>query len=79
MIALVERVARGGNEPQPVTREQLREAAAKPKPGRPKSFVFNYRPDSKAFSLKLNFRKAQVPKEEIISALERILDDLRKS
>jgi ParB family transcriptional regulator, chromosome partitioning protein len=77
MIALVERVARGAADPQPVTREQLREATAKPKPGRPKAFVFNYRPDNKAFSLKLNFRKAQVPKDEIISALERILEDLK--
>jgi len=78
MIALIERVSRQASDPQPVTREQLREAAAKPKPGRPKAFVFQYRPESKAFTLKLNFRKAQVPKEEIITALERILDDLRK-
>jgi ParB family chromosome partitioning protein len=77
MIGLVERVARGVSDPQPVTREQLRDAASKPKPGRPKAFVFNYRPENKAFSLKLNFRKSQVPKDEIISALERILEDLR--
>jgi ParB family chromosome partitioning protein len=77
MIGLVERVARSASDPQPVTREQLRDAASKPKPGRPKAFVFNYRPENKAFSLKLNFRKSQVPKDEIISALERILEDLR--
>jgi ParB family chromosome partitioning protein len=79
MIALIERVSRqGAPEPQPVTREQLREATAKPKPGRPKAYVFQYRPDNKAFTLKLNFRKSQVPKDEIIAALERILDDLRQ-
>jgi len=78
MIALVERVARQGTSEVPVTREQLREAVVKPKAGRPKAFVYQYRPDNKAFSLKLNFRKAQVPKEEIISALERILEDLRR-
>lgn len=78
MIALVERVARQGSEEPTVTREQLRGATAKPKPGRPQAFVYQYRPDNKAFSLKLNFRKAQVPKEEIISALEGILATLRK-
>lgn len=78
MIELVERVARHGASDAPVTRETLREASStKPKPGRPKAFVYQYRPDNKAFSLKLNFRKAQVPRDEIISALERILDELR--
>ena len=30
-----------------------------------------------AISLKLNFRKADVPKNEVISALEAIIKDLR--
>ena len=48
------------------------------KPGRPKAFVFNYRAPTKAFSLKLNFRKSQVEKTEIISALEHIIESLRR-
>ena len=53
---------------------QIRKAKA----GRPKAYVFQYRPPNKAFSLKLNFRKADVPADEVIAALEGIIDDLRK-
>jgi hypothetical protein len=40
--------------------------------------VFNYRPPTKAFKLHLSFAKSQVDRGEIISALEAILQDLRK-
>jgi hypothetical protein len=80
MIALVERLTRDGGGAA-VTREQARKVAAKAKPkvGRPKAFVFNYRPAEKTFSLKLQFKKAKVDKKEVISALEGIIADLRKS
>jgi ParB family chromosome partitioning protein len=80
MIALVERLTRDGGGAA-VTREQARKVAAKAKPkvGRPKAFVFNYRPAEKTFSLKLQFKKAEVDKKEVISALEGIIADLRKS
>ena len=54
-----------------MTRESLR--AGKKKVGRPKAFVFQYKAPTKAFSLKLNFRKSDVPKDEVISALEAII------
>jgi ParB family transcriptional regulator, chromosome partitioning protein len=73
MIALVERLSRNGA----VTRQQAREAVSKPRTGRPRNFTFNYRPPTKDFSLQLRFRKSQVEREEVISALERILDQLR--
>lgn len=76
MIALIERVSRQAAGEQPVTRDQLR-AGKKAKAGRPKAYVFQYRPPSKAFSLKLNFRKSDVPAEEVIQALEGIIDELR--
>jgi ParB family chromosome partitioning protein len=75
MIALVEKIASQGG----ATRQQLREAAAKPKPGRPKHYVFAFRPESKAFNLKLSFNKGRASREEVIDALEAILRDLRKS
>src|SRR5205823_15091943 len=53
MTALVEKIASQGG----ATRQQLREAAAKPRPGRPKHYVFAYRPPTKAFNLKLSFTK----------------------
>lgn len=75
MTALIEKIASQGG----ATRQQLREAAAKPKAGRPKHFVFAYRPPTKAFNLKLNFAKSRVSKDEVIEALEGIIKDLRKS
>jgi ParB family chromosome partitioning protein len=75
MVALIERVSRQASGDQPVTREALK--AGKKKVGRPKAFVFRYKPPTKAFSLKLNFRKSDVPKDEVISALEGIIAELR--
>jgi ParB family chromosome partitioning protein len=75
MTALVERLASQGG----VTRQAAREATAKPKPGRPKHFVFAFRPPTKAFNLKLSFNKGRASREEIIETLESILRDLRKA
>jgi ParB family chromosome partitioning protein len=74
MVALVERIAREGG----VTREVVRKEAAKPKPGRPKAYVFTYKPPTKAFKLQLRFSKSSVERNEVISALEAIIEDLRK-
>jgi hypothetical protein len=75
MTALVEKIAAQGG----ATRAEVRQDLAKPKPGRPKAFVFNYRPQNKAFNLKLKFRKGSVPKQEVIEALEAIIEELRSS
>ena len=75
MTALVEKIAGQGG----ATRQQLREAAARPKPGRPKHYVFAYRPPTKAFNLKLSFTKSRATRDEIIDALEAILRELRKT
>ena len=73
MTALIEKLAGQGG----VTREKLREATAKPQAGRPKHFVFAFRPPTKAFNLKLSFAKARVSRDEVIDALEAIIRDLR--
>lgn len=75
MTALIEKIASQGG----ATRQQVREAVAKTKPGRPKHFTFAYRPPTKLFNLKLSFTKARVSREEVIDALEGILRDLRKA
>ena len=59
--------------------EQVRQATAKPKAGRPKHYVFAFRPPTKAFDLKLVFAKSRVNREEVIEALEGILRELRKA
>jgi len=75
MTALVKKLASQGG----VTRQQMREAAAKPKAGRPKHYVFAFRPPTKLFNLKLSFNKSRASRDEIIDALEAILRDLRKA
>ena len=75
MTALIEKMTSQGG----VTRQQLRDAAAKPKAGRPKHYVFAYRPTTKAFNLKLSFAKSRASRDEVIDALEAILRELRKA
>jgi ParB family chromosome partitioning protein len=75
MTALVEKIASQGG----MTRQALRQAVARPKSGRPKHYVFAFRPPNKSFNLKLSFAKARVNQDEIIDALEAIIRELRKS
>src|SRR5437660_9411053 len=53
MTALVEKIASQGGD----TRQQVREAAARPKPARPKQYLFGVRPPTKAFDPKLSLYK----------------------
>ncbi len=80
MVAFVEQLTRSGGT---ATREQARAVAARQgdrqKPARPKAFVFKYVPPAKSFNLNLKFRKSQVEREEIISALTEIIEELRRA
>jgi ParB family transcriptional regulator, chromosome partitioning protein len=76
MTALVEKLASQGSSGP--TRQQLRDAVRKPKAGRPKHYIFAYRPPTKAFNLKISFAKSRASRDEIIDALEAIIRDLRK-
>jgi ParB family chromosome partitioning protein len=75
MLALVERLAGQGG----ATRQDVRKETARPKPGRPKAFVFAFRPPTKSFALRLSFKKSRVDKSEIIEALENIIRELRSA
>ena len=75
MVALIEKISRDGG----ATREQVRQETARPKPGRPKAYVFSYRAPTKAFKLQLRFSKARVDRDEVIHALEGIIQELRKN
>ncbi len=77
MVALVEELAKAG--PGRATREQARKVAAfRPvKIGRAKPYVFQYRPDNKSFNLRLQFRRSDVDRSEVIAALEAIIRELR--
>jgi len=73
MVALVEKLAGQGN----TTRQTARQETAKAKAGRPKAYVFTFKPTTKAFDLRLSFRKSKVDPGEIIEALENIIRELR--
>ncbi len=77
MIALVERLQQGG-----ATRQEARRIAHETKGragrGRPRHFVFRYQPPDKSFTVSLAFKKAHVPREEIIRTLQVILEELRR-
>ena len=75
MLALVEKLAGQGA----ATRQAVRAETSKPKVGRPKSYVFAFKPPTKAFDLRLSFRKPKVEPSEIIEALENIIRELRAS
>jgi hypothetical protein len=75
MLALVEKLAGQGNS----TRQAARTETAKAKPGRPKAYVFAFKPPTKAFDLRLSFKKSKVEPSEIIAALENIIRELKAS
>ncbi|MGH9408222.1 MAG: ParB/RepB/Spo0J family partition protein [Vicinamibacterales bacterium] len=75
MVALVEKIAADGG----ATRDAVRKETARPKAGRPKHYVFAFRPPTKAFNLKLSFSKGRASREDVIEALESILHELRHS
>jgi ParB family transcriptional regulator, chromosome partitioning protein len=76
MVALVERLQKEGS-----TRQDARRIAREEQPrvarGRPRHFVFRFQPREKSFNLSLQFKKSQVPKEEIIRTLQGIIRELQ--
>jgi ParB family chromosome partitioning protein len=63
------------------TRDQARRIAKESKgkasgKGRAKPYVFRYQPREKSFTLSLQFRKADVPREELVRTLQAILAEL---
>jgi ParB family transcriptional regulator, chromosome partitioning protein len=63
------------------TRQQMRTAlkpVQKPARGRPRNFVFKYQPKEKTFSLALQFKRSEVPREEVVRALQSIIEDLMR-
>jgi len=74
MVALITKISTD----HATTRQDVRRLTKTSKTGRPKPYVFTFRPPSKAFSLRLSFRKSSVPNEEIISVLQEMIDDLRQ-
>jgi hypothetical protein len=56
-------------------RERQEEKSAGP---RPQPFIFNYRPESEAFRLRIQFRKSNVSRDELIDTLRNLLEMLEQ-
>ena len=76
MVALIERLQNEGTTRQEARR--IRKESKGRAKGRPRAYVFRYQPREKTFSLALQFRKSQVPREEIVRALQSIIEDLMR-
>jgi ParB family chromosome partitioning protein len=73
MLEALDRIIRGGLTRDEARRERLDEKAAGP---RPQPFIFNFQPDSEAFRLRIQFRKSNVSRQELIETLHAILESL---
>lgn len=76
MIELLEEVARRGLNRDDL-RQRLRRGGDKGKGGRRRPYVFRFKAPDKSYSLALTFRQSEVDRGDLISALEKIIGDLR--
>jgi len=76
MLEMFARILQGG-----LTRDEARKERADEKAGvqRPQPFIFHYEPENEAFKFRLQFKKSQVSREELIRTLREILAQLEGS
>jgi ParB family chromosome partitioning protein len=78
MKALLEKAARQGLTRDDLRRDQ-RSAAGKRVAARRKPYVFRFKAPDKRYDLQLSFRQSTVDRDDLIQALEQILEELRTS
>jgi ParB family chromosome partitioning protein len=78
MVVLIEQLQREGATRQTARRIAKEGKAKTQAKGRPQNYTFRYQPKEKSFSLSLQFRKSQVPRDEIVRALQTIIADLTR-
>lgn len=76
MTALVHRLQRAGTTRAEARRLTRDHPTARAK-GRPRHFVFKYEPRGERFALTLRFKRAEVPRRDVIATLESILERLK--
>ena len=69
--------AEGGAASADLARERKEEAA--PVKGRPRHFAFRWAAPEKTFAVQIRFRKARASKDEVISALRSLLQQLESA
>jgi ParB family chromosome partitioning protein len=70
MLESVHRIAQGGMTRDEARRERQEEKNSGP---RPQPFIFNYHPENEAFRLRIQFRKSNVSRGELIDTLRNLL------
>ena len=75
MLEMVHRIAQGGLTRDEARRERQEEKNAGP---RPQPFIFNYRPETEAFKLRIQFRKSNVSRGELIGTLRNLIEMLEQ-
>lgn len=73
MMEAAKRIAAGKLTRDEARQERREEKNAGP---RPQPYLFNFRPIDGSFNLRLQFRKSQVSRDELIATLRHILDEL---
>jgi len=76
MREMVQRIAQGGLTRDEARKARQEESAAEP---RPQPFIFQFGPQGGDFRLRIQFRKSQVSREELISALRAALAELESN
>jgi len=75
MVEAVQRIAQAGLTRDEARRERQDEKNAGP---RPQPFIFNYRPENSAFRVRIQFRKSNVSRDELIGTLRNLLEMLEQ-
>jgi uncharacterized protein YllA (UPF0747 family) len=70
---MVQRIAQGGLTRDEARKARQEETASAP---RPQPFLFDYRAHDDSFHMRMQFRKSQVTREELASALRTILREI---
>lgn len=77
MTALVERLGRDGAT-RTDARKLAKSAEVRRGRGRPKNYVFSFKPRGGPFALSLQFKRTDVDRDEVIEALEAVVRSLRE-
>jgi len=75
MQEAIHRIAQAGLTRDEARRERQEEQNAGP---RPQPFIFNYRPENETFKLRIQFRKSNVTRTELIDSLRHLIEMLEQ-
>ena len=76
MLEMFQRILRGGLTRDEARRERRQEQSG---PQRPQPFIFQFAPENEAFKFRIQFKKSQVTRSELITTLREILAQLEGS